>query len=70
MGQCESKERDFKEKKRSKVKELLEKRSNEAVVCLHLSTQHTYPQPSAYLFSIVCPFCISSHPQLGRDKVK
>jgi hypothetical protein len=34
-------------------------------VCLHLSTQHIWPQLSACL-SIVCPFCISSHPQLGQ----
>jgi hypothetical protein len=45
---------------------IIEKRSNEAVVCLHLSTQHTWPQLYACLSSIVCPFCISSRPQLGQ----
>jgi hypothetical protein len=40
----------------------IENRSNEAVVHLHLSTQHTWPQLSVCLS---CPFCISRHPQLG-----
>jgi hypothetical protein len=34
-------------------------------VCLHLSAQHTWPQLSVCPSSIVCPFCISSHPQIG-----
>jgi hypothetical protein len=36
-------------------------------VHLQLSAQHTWSQLSACLSSIVCPFCISSHPQLGRE---
>jgi hypothetical protein len=35
-------------------------------VCLYPSTQHTWPQLYACLSSMVCPFCISSHPQLGQ----
>jgi hypothetical protein len=91
MGQCESKERDFKEQKRRKTleirrirkkdfrskilkstekkqskNELIEKRSNEAVVHLHANTQHTWPHFYAYLSSILCPFCIFCHPQLGQ----
>jgi hypothetical protein len=46
-------------------KENLKKRSNEAAVCLHPSTQHTWPQLSECLSSIICPFCISHHRQLG-----
>jgi hypothetical protein len=54
------------EKKRSKVKEeLLEKRNKEAVVHLHPSAQHTWPQLSACLY-IVCPLCISGHPHLAQ----
>jgi hypothetical protein len=47
------------------MKRIIEKRSNEAVVHLHLSPQHTWPQLYACL-SIVCPFCISHSPQLGQ----
>jgi hypothetical protein len=46
------------------MRRIIEKRSSEAVVHLHLSTQHTWPQLSVYL-SILCPFCISCHSQLG-----
>jgi hypothetical protein len=46
--------------------ELLEKRSNEAVVHLHPITQHTWPQFYACLSSIICPFCMSHHPQVGQ----
>jgi hypothetical protein len=34
-------------------------------VCLHLSAQHTWPPLYACL-SIIYPFCISCHPQLGQ----
>jgi hypothetical protein len=47
------------------MKRIVEKRRNEAVVCLHPSTQHIWPQLYACL-SVVCPFCISRHPQLGQ----
>jgi hypothetical protein len=46
------------------MKRIIEKRSNEAAVHLHLSAQHTCPQLSVYL-SIICPFCISCHLQLS-----
>jgi hypothetical protein len=36
----------------------------EAAVHLHPSAQHTWPQLSVCMF-ILCPFCISSHPQLA-----
>jgi hypothetical protein len=36
-------------------------------MCLHLSTQNTWSQLYACLSSIVCPFCISSHRQLGQE---
>jgi hypothetical protein len=34
------------------------------VVRLHPSAQHNWPQLSVFL-SILCPFCISSQPQLA-----
>jgi hypothetical protein len=43
------------------------KKSNEAVVHLQPSAQHTWSQLSACLSYIFCPFCISSHPQLGQE---
>jgi hypothetical protein len=42
----------------------IQKRSKDAVVRLHQSAQHTWPQLYACL-SIPCPFCISHRPQLG-----
>jgi hypothetical protein len=52
------------EKKRSKVKEeLLEKRNKEAVVHLHPSAQHTWPQLSACL-----SFLHLQRPQLGQGE--
>jgi hypothetical protein len=34
---------------------------------LHLSAQQTWPQLYACLSSIICPFSVSSHPQLGQE---
>jgi hypothetical protein len=45
----------------------MEKRSNEAVVRLHPNAQHTWPQLYECLSSVLCPFCISSHPHLGQE---
>jgi hypothetical protein len=52
------------EKKHSKRRVIREK-SNDAVVRLHLSAQHAWPQFYVCLF-IVCPLCISCRPQLAQ----
>jgi hypothetical protein len=64
-GDFRSKVLKSRKKKQSERRDI-EKRSNEDVVRLHPSAQHTWPQLYA-CSSIFCPFHISSHPQLGQE---
>jgi hypothetical protein len=52
-----------KEKKQSKMKRIVEKRSNEG--CASPPERPTHLAPTFCCLSILCLFCITSHPQLA-----